>query len=134
MRARRPKKTEWRSSFASMSDIAFLLIIFFAVAGKFTQSDKKELVLPAAEVGERTQKRDIELVVGEDAFLLNGEKVEADGLKDALASYIVAGAPKESKTVTLFADRDAEYGAVATAIDAINRADGYLEMAVKQDK
>lgn len=134
MRARRPKKTEWRTSFASMSDIAFLLIIFFAVAGKFTQSEQKDLVLPSADVGERTQKRDIELVVMEDGFLVNGEKVEADGLKDALTSYIVPEAPPESKTVTLFADRDAEYGAVATAIDAINRSDGYLEMAVKQQK
>ena len=134
MRARRPKKPEWRTSFASMSDIAFLLIIFFAVAGKFTQSDQKELVLPTADVGERTQKRDIELVVQENSYFLNGEKLEADGLKDTLASYIVPQAPRESKTVTLFADRDAEYGAVAVAIDAINQADGYLEMAVKKRK
>lgn len=132
MRARRPKKTEWRSSFASMSDIAFLLIIFFAVAGKFTQTENKDLVLPSADVGERAEQRQIRLVVLKNGYKLNGETIEAKELKDALANYIMPDAPPGNKTVRLFADRDAEYGNVATAIDAVNRADGYLEMAVRQ--
>ncbi|MBS3764154.1 MAG: hypothetical protein KGZ25_12720 [Planctomycetes bacterium] len=41
MRVKRSKKTEWRTSFASMSDIAFLLIIFFALAGKFTKQRER---------------------------------------------------------------------------------------------
>ena len=134
MRVRRAKRREWQLSFASMSDIAFLLIVFFAVAGKFTQSTQKNIVLPRVDLGERTVPRELEVVVTKDGFyLVNGARVESEALKDEIDSYMLEDMTDEQRTVVLHADRDAEYGAVAVAIDAINQADAYLELAVTHE-
>jgi len=115
-----------------MSDIAFLLIIFFAVAGKFAKSTDKQVALPVADLSEAGAPRDIDVVVTKEGeFFVNGSRVEADGLKDEIQSYLFEDADPESRTVVLSADRDAEYGRVAQAVEAINQADAYLELAVK---
>ena len=132
MRMRRARRHAWQLSFASMSDIAFLLIIFFAVAGKFAKSTDKQVALPVADLSEAGAPRDIDVVVTKEGeFFVNGSRVEADGLKDEIQSYLFEDADPESRTVVLSADRDAEYGRVAQAVEAINQADAYLELAVK---
>ena len=132
MRVRRARRHEWNLSFASMSDIAFLLIIFFAVAGKFTRSSEKEVALPGVDLGDKTAVRDIELVVTKEGeYFLNGGRVESGGMKDEIASLLSPDAEVEGRTVVLHADRDARYSAVSAAIEAVNQADAYLELAVR---
>jgi len=131
MRVRKTKRRDWQVWYATMSDIAFQLIVFFALAGKFTKSTTKEVVLPPVDLGERTAVREIEVVVTKDArYLVNGNRVEPEGLREEIESYITPDTGDEERTVILHADRDAEYGAVVTAIEAINQADAYLELAV----
>jgi biopolymer transport protein ExbD len=132
MRVRKPRRYKWQLSFASMSDIAFLLIIFFAVAGKFTKTTQQGVMLPAVELGDVSQVRQLELIVTKKGeYFVNGAKVEADGLVDEISSYMTEGMDREARTVRLHADRDAEYGAVARAIEAVNKSDAYLELAVR---
>jgi len=115
-----------------MSDIAFLLIIFFAVAGKFVTSSEKDVILPGVDLGNTNPKRDIEVVVTESGqYFVNGSRVEADGLAEEIGSYIMEDSDVAARTVVLHADRDAEYGQVAHAIEAVNQADAYLELAVR---
>ncbi len=117
-----------------MSDIAFLLIIFFAVAGKFTQSGEKDVVLPGADMGEENQPRDIEVVVTKDGtFFVNGARTEKEGLQDEIEVYLPQDTERAGRTVVIYADRDAQYATVATAIEAVNKADAYLELAVIKD-
>ena len=131
MRVRKARRHKWQLPFASMSDIAFLLIIFFAVAGKMTRISEHNVVLPSIPLGERSKPRDIEITVTKDGeYFVNGSRVEPDALKDEIESYITEGMSVESRTVIVHADRDAEYGAVAVAIEAVNQADSYLELAV----
>ena len=131
MRVRRARKKQWQMSFASMSDIAFLLIIFFAVAGKFTRTTEKNIVLPPADLGERTAPRQIEIVITKDGlYMVNGNRAEPEALKDEIEWCITEGMSDDERTVILHADRDAEYGAVAVAVEAVNQADAYLELAV----
>jgi len=131
MKVYRRKRRTPTMSFASTSDIAFLLIIFFALAGKFTKTSEKQVNLPTVNMGEPTQVRDIEVVVTKEGlFFVNGSKVEADGLKDELEAYITEDLETEARTVVLRADRDASFGAVSAAVEAVNQADGYLELAV----
>jgi biopolymer transport protein ExbD len=132
MRARRVRRREWQLSFASMSDIAFLLIIFFVVAGRFARTTDREVVLPSVELGERREPRDIELTVTRDSrYFVNGSRVEPDALKEEIESYLLPGMDEQGRTVVLHADRDTAFGVVAVAVDAVNRADAYLELAVR---
>jgi biopolymer transport protein ExbD len=98
MRVRRARKREWQLAFASMSDIAFLLIIFFAVAGKFTKTTQQDIALPPVDLGERTVPRELDLVVTKDGtYLFKGLRVEPDALKDELSSYIYEDTPEEDR-------------------------------------
>ena len=118
-------------SFASTSDIAFLLIIFFALAGKFSKTSEKEVNLPGIQEGDTSHPRQIEIVVTKEGlYYVNDSKVEPDGLNDELDAYITEDLEKEDRTVLLRADKDATFAAVSAAINAVNQADGYLELAV----
>jgi len=132
MRVRKGRRTQWNLSFASMSDIAFLLIIFFAVAGKFTRATEREVTLPAAQEAERMVPRDIELVVTADGiYTLNGSRIFQEALIEELESMITPDMTEEQRIVVIYADRDTEYKLIKPAIEAINKAGGNLEMAVR---
>jgi len=132
MRVRKGRRTQWNLSFASMSDIAFLLIIFFAVVGKFTRATEREVTLPAAEAAERMEPRDIELVITADGvYTLNGSRIFQEALVEELQSLITPDMDKERRTVVIYGDRDVEYNLIKPAIQAINKAGGELEMAVR---
>jgi len=132
MHVRKARRHKWQLSFASMSDIAFLLIIFFAVAGKFTSTTEKDVVLPAVDLGVRTEPRELELIVTADGdYWMRGARVQKEALKDEIAGYLTRDMPREERTVRLYADRNAEYAAVADAVEACHQADAYLELAVE---
>ena len=133
MRMRKRRRHEWNLSFASMSDIAFLLLIFFAVAGKFTKIAEQDIPLPAVDLGERVPLRDIRVVVTKEGeYFINGEPVnKPEDLAEELGTYILEDTKVEERTVKLYADRDAEFGKVSVAIEAINQADAYFEIAVR---
>jgi len=131
MRIRSKRRHKWNLAFASMSDIAFLLIVFFAVAGKFSRTTDRQVTLPAVDLGDATSPRDIQLVITkEGVHYVNDVRVPPEKLKEELEFYIMPDADRDAKTVRLNADRDAPYSAVAIAVDAVNQADGYLELAV----
>ena len=135
MRARKPTRRPWNLSFVSMSDLAFLLIIFFAVAGKFTKESERQVLLPAVDLGERSQPREIRLTIDKlGQYFVNDSRVEKDALRDEIQYYLVPDSPREQRTVRLFADKDADYGAVFNAIEACNQADVYLEVAVQYSR
>lgn len=132
MRVRKGRRQEWNMSMASMSDIAFLLIIFFAVAGKFTRSEKT-VALPTAAASDRMTPRDVEVVVTrEGRFALNGVPVyDSTELVEALRGFITQDMSQEARTVAVFADADTPWRHTKLAVDAVNRADGNLEIAVR---
>jgi len=135
MRVRKSRRQTWNLSFASMSDIAFLLIIFFMVAGKFNQTEA-EVPLPAASLGEKTQPRKNSiLVTKEGQYYLNSTRISnPEDLAEQLGSLFTEETSVDQRTVTVYADRDAAYGAVSKAIYAVNDADAYLELAVRFTK
>lgn len=119
-------------SLASMSDIAFLLIIFFAVAGRFTRTEKA-VALPTVVASDRMTPRDIEILVMRDgAMMLNGAPVQdpAD-LTEALQGFITQDMSQEARTVAVFVDAETPWRYTKLAVDAVNRADGNLEIAVR---
>lgn len=131
MRARKTRRKEWSLSFASMSDIAFLLIIFFIVAGKFVTQSEQDISLPAVDLGDSTDPREIKVVVDRNGrYFVNENKVEPEALQEEIEFYLMPDMSREQRTVRMYADKDAEYGAVFAAVEACNQADVYLELAV----
>jgi biopolymer transport protein ExbD len=64
---------------------------------------------------------------------VNGARTEKEGLQDEIEVYLPQDTERAGRTVVIYADRDAQYATVATAIEAVNKADAYLELAVIKD-
>jgi len=107
-----------------MSDIAFLLIIFFLVTTNFMKESHIRLKLPKAEAAMKEEKVQNSVSVDEDGVVwLNGE--ETDSLKLDLGN--VLGAKQgEHRKVFLKCHRDLIYSDYMPVIQEINEAGGIL--------
>ncbi|MCA9294304.1 MAG: biopolymer transporter ExbD [Phycisphaerales bacterium] len=104
-------------------DIVFLLLIFFLVATTFQQTEREiDIALPDAQSGAPIAVALRELVINVDrngAFVVSGRTVAPDDLRTIVQQAV--GQNAEQK-VTLRADRDAAWGAVAQALDICEAA------------
>ena len=108
----------------AMSDIAFLLIIFFLVTTNFMKESHIRLKLPKAEAAEKEEKVQNSVSVDENGVTwLNG--VETESLKLDLANLL--GAKQgEHRKVFLKCHRDLTYSDYMPVIQEINEAGGIL--------
>ena len=100
---------------ASMSDIAFLLLVFFLLVTAF----REDMGLPAAlpPVTERvTPVREVLTVqVGASgAVAVEGEALAPEAVREAVAAFAASGGPVEVK-----AHEAAPYGAYVATLDAV---------------
>jgi biopolymer transport protein ExbD len=120
-------------SMSAMSDIAFLLIIFFMVCGNFAQQRQAEVELPLASRGEEADKLPIEVVIDEEGQIVVGDVVtRVEDLKQELRSRIRTAETTDQKTVIVRADRKLNYEQIKPVVDAVNAGGGMLELAVLQ--
>ncbi len=107
-------------SMASMSDIAFLLIIFFITASVFVLKDGILLMLPSKNKTMVMKKSEdiITVTLREDrAVILNDRPVPSGGIGDSLTG---AGASGES-LVLLRVQKKVPYQAAVSLIDALKQ-------------
>ena len=100
---------------ASMSDIAFLLLVFFLLVSAF----REDVGLPAGlpPVTERVQPVRSLLTVqvaASGALAVEGETMAPEAVREAVAAFAAGGGPVEVK-----AHRSAPYAAYAAAVDAV---------------
>jgi len=108
----------------AMSDIAFLLIIFFLVTTNFMKESHIRLKLPKAEAAEKEEKVKNSVSVDENGVIwLNG--AETESLKLDLANLL--GAKKgEHRKVFLKCHKELTYSEYMPVIQEINEAGGIL--------
>jgi len=112
----------------SMSDIAFLLIIFFLLTSTFMK-DRGLQVLPEAQSSEPLPAVQINVSVTKDQqeFEDNAE-VALDDLQDMLTQKLSKTSVKE---VTIRGDKELPYGVAVRIIDLINQAGGNIGIATQ---
>ena len=118
---------------ASMSDIAFLLLIFFIVSTSFLVCKTLNVELPAYSA-ERSkgEKRHVKVFLAGDSMRAQyGEESRTLEMFD-LESYIVGALASaedvSEKVVLLEIHDDCPYQRVVTAFDAIRAAGGYVSL------
>jgi len=118
-------------SMAAMSDMAFLLIIFFMVCAKFVEKSDVPVELPISETADRAEEVPIMITVNaEKVFFVNGVAMEARELLPELRGRLRGVDNPDEKTVMVRADRTLRYKDIRPAIDAVDRAGGMLELSV----
>jgi biopolymer transport protein ExbD len=134
MRFRKRNKVRPELTLPTSGDVAMLLLIFFVVcsrigAGKpvVAMSPPRSSTADAVQGGYTP----VTISVLPDATVfLEGRPVDAESLRNELEGLLSQRQDRESRTVFIEVDRKTRWRAALVAIDAVNRAKGYVELKV----
>jgi biopolymer transport protein ExbD len=108
---------------ASMSDIAFLLLVFFIVTTIFALEEGIPLILPArsSTVAKVKQKNILEIKAYADGSVVaEGENIGVNGVRPLVEQRL---AENDKLIVVIVTHPDAEYGLMVDLLDEIKLAD-----------
>ncbi len=115
-------------SMASMTDIVFLLLIFFMLASTLVTTNAIDILLPSA-TGKTTNKNSVAVTITKDLkFYIDQQTVAQNNLEMALLN---ATSEYSSPTVTLRAEESVPISKVAFVMDIANRNKLKVILAVK---
>lgn len=121
-------------SMAAMSDMAFLLIIFFMVCGHFVEKSSTKVELPLAATGEESDQMPIKVTITEgEAIFVNGLSIPTDQLYNEIKGRVRVAESATDRTVLLRAERSLSYETIDPIVKAVNQGGGMLELAVIQE-
>jgi biopolymer transport protein ExbD len=105
----------------SMSDIVFLMLVFFMLATTFADPERVLAVdLPPASASQEPPREELVIQVLEDGtFVLAGEELDAPALVERLTR---AAASSRETPVTIRGHRRARHEAIVTVMDACRSA------------
>jgi biopolymer transport protein ExbD len=128
MRFQKKAEEEYSINLPSMTDIIFLLLIFFMVATVLKDSTRRlDVQLPDSRSGEVSETRLITIeMAGDGSISLNGAVVSMEELE---ARVQPAGAADGERSAIIRADKRLEYGKVVEVI-GLCQASGIAEIAV----
>ena len=122
---------------AAMSDVAFLLIIFFIVTSSFSKPRKLPIELPgekAAEASQQKPKPPPSVRVASSRVYLNDQPVEPWQLTVDLRALLADKPQPADRVVVLRSDGQVPMERVVEVMDAIRSAEahvGFLELDAK---
>lgn len=128
MKFLKDSEEEYSISLPSMTDIIFLLLIFFMVATVLKDTTRRlDVQLPESRSGEITETRPLTIEMAADSTVsLNGEIVTHDELEERIRS---AGAANGRQAVIIKADKRLVYGKVIEVM-GLCQAVGISDIAV----
>jgi biopolymer transport protein ExbD len=128
MRFLRKSEEDYSINLPSMTDIIFLLLIFFMVATVLKDSTRRlDVQLPEARSGQALEPRRLTIEMAADGALsLDGQLVTQEQLEQRLQPL---GGVEEQRSVVIQADKRLAYGKVIEVM-GLCQASGIGEIAV----
>ena len=128
MRFLKKSEEEYSINLPSMTDIIFLLLIFFMVATVLKDSTRRlDVQLPEARSGQADEARRLTIEMAVDgAISLNGDLVTQEQLEQQLQS---TGGAEEQRSVVIKADKRLPYGRVIEVM-GLCQSTGIVDIAV----
>ena len=115
----RKSKRKVSLDISPLMDVAFQLIIFFAVTTTFLEQAGMQLELPESTTATAEETSPVEVSVTEDGTVrFQGEIVSVEQLESEVAALPAT----ERAKITVRADRHVEYGLIVSVIDALRKA------------
>jgi biopolymer transport protein ExbD len=120
MRKYRVKKADLDMNLAPLIDIVFLLLIFFMVASTLNMNEVQATIqLPGTDTVEGKSIKEIVLyITKEGQVFLEKEKIGWEQLPDILYECMTEN---ETKEVTIYADREADFQYIVNMLDLANQ-------------
>ena len=115
-------------SMSSMTDIVFLLLIFFMLTSPVITPEALDLILPKAK-GKTTTQQNIAVSITKDLqFYVNDERISASALESTLKSKLIG---EENPTIILRAEEGVPIEKAVNVMDIANRNRYKIVLAVK---
>ncbi|WP_055443012.1 ExbD/TolR family protein [Lacinutrix himadriensis] len=113
---------------SSMTDIVFLLLIFFMIASTLVSAEAIDLLLPKSS-SKTTQTKNVSVSVDKDVnYYVDMKKVSKDNLE---AEVLAKVGDTDSPSITIRSDQDVEMKNVVFIMDIANRNKIKSTLAVK---
>jgi len=113
---------------SSMTDIVFLLLIFFMIASTLVSAEAIDLLLPQSS-SKTTQTKNVSVSVDKDVnYYVDMKKVSKDNLE---AEVLEKVGESDAPTITIRSDQDVEMKHVVYIMDIANRNKIKSTLAVK---
>lgn len=117
-------------SMSSMTDVVFLLLIFFMLTSPVITPEALDLILPKAK-GKTTTKQTLAVSITKDLqFYINSERVSNSALESTLKSRL---AGEEDPTIILRAEEGVPIEKAVNVMDIANRNKYKIVLAVKPE-
>jgi biopolymer transport protein ExbD len=102
-----------------MSDLVFLLLIFFMLTSTLISPNAIKLLLPSSTSGQTLAKQNITVSIDQNLmFFVENQSVDASNLQFAIASHIDKSIT--DATIKLHADKSVAVENIVKVIDAVN--------------
>src|SRR5690554_5670422 len=117
-------------SMSSMTDIVFLLLIFFMLTSPAVTPEALDLILPKAQ-GKTTSVQNLSVSITKDLQVyINNERVSASGLEQNLKQRL---ADVENPTIILRVEEGVPIERAVSVMDIANRNEYKIVLAVKPE-
>lgn len=117
-------------SMSSMTDVVFLLLIFFMLTSPAITPEALDLILPKAK-GKTTNVQNISVSITKDLqFYINDERISVSALEGTLKSKL---AETEDPTIILRAEEGVPIEKAVKVMDIANRNSYKIVLAVKPE-
>lgn len=113
---------------SSMTDIVFLLLVFFLLTSPAITPDALDLILPKAKGKSTNQQKASVSITKEGAYYVNKERVSEYGLEKQLKE-ILAG--QDNPTIILRAEEGVPIEDAVFVMDVANKNDFKVVLAVR---
>lgn len=130
MKLRGRNKVSPDFSMASMTDIVFLLLVFFLLTSPAITPEALDLILPKAS-GKSTNVQNVSVSITKDGvFFVNTTEVTPENLEATLQQTV---ADEEDPTIILRADGEVAMNKAVTVMEIANRNKYKIILAVKPE-
>ena len=130
MNLRGRNKVSAEFSMSSMTDIVFLLLIFFMLTSPAITPEALDLILPQAQ-GKTTNVQNVSVSITKDLqFYINSERISASGLEQKLKEHL---ADVEDPTIILRAEEGVPIEKAVSVMDIANRNQYKIVLAVQPE-
>jgi len=115
---------------SSMTDVVFLLLIFFMLTSPVITPEALDLILPKAK-GKTTNKQTLSVSITKDLQVyINSERISSSALESTLKSKL---AGEEDPTIILRAEEGVPIEKAVNVMDIANRNSYKIVLAVKPE-
>ncbi|MFV9483130.1 ExbD/TolR family protein [Christiangramia sp. ASW11-125] len=130
MNLRGRNKVSPEFSMSSMTDVVFLLLIFFMLTSPVITPEALDLILPKAK-GKTTSQQTLSVSITKDLqFYINSERISSSTLESTLKTKL---AGEENPTIILRAEEGVPIEKAVNVMDIANRNSYKIVLAVKPE-